>query len=94
LRSVVKTQSDDPDVQGTLLYMYCTGHRVLEFAALMDAELPGTVLTAGETIHLFRATSTSDSGPRPDIFVYDGWVDLPDASPESVAQALQVWGGS
>lgn len=85
----VRTLSDDPDIQGGLLYMHCTGHRVFEFAAIMEAELPATIVTAGGRFHLYKCNPSSDSAPAPTHFIYDGWVDLSDSSPEAVAVAIQ-----
>lgn len=88
VRAHVREMSDDPDVQGCLFYMHCTGHRVLEFVATMDAELPFTDMTAGGRVHIHKCNPSSDTEVRPAKFLYDGWVDLQDASAEAVEAAL------
>lgn len=88
IRVRVRETSDDPDVQGALFYIHCTGHWVLEFVAVMNAELPSEVMVAGDRVHIYKCNPSTEDGPRPAAFIYDGWVDLPDPSPETVAAAL------
>lgn len=83
-----RAASDNADVQGAVFYMLCTGHRVLEFAARMTAELPGRITTYADSIHLYLCNPTVDTEPRPTLFVYDGWAELPDPSPDTILQTL------
>jgi len=88
LRREAADASDNEDVQGVLFYMLCTGHRVLEFAAKMTAELPAQTMTYAGSIHLHKCNPTLETEPRPTLFLYDGWAELPDPSPDTIEQTL------
>jgi hypothetical protein len=90
LRAEAVAFSEDPDVQGAYFYMLCTGHRVLEFVVMMKVELPARVMTYGGRIHLAIVNPSTEAALLPGAFIYDGWVDLDDGSPETIASALDA----
>jgi hypothetical protein len=82
--------SEDPDVQGAYFYILCTGHWVLEFAAVMSLEFPSRITTYVDRVHLVKVTETTEDSPSPSSFIYDGWVDLEEPSSSELARALDL----
>ena len=52
--------SDDPDVSGSIFYMMCTGHRVIEFVVRTSIEMPLENFTFGKKLHFFKCPSSED----------------------------------
>jgi hypothetical protein len=81
--------SDDPDVQGVLLYLRLTGHRCIEFALRANLELPGEFTgTESDDVLLWKCPSPDDLS-NPNIRVYDGLFDLKTGDIEEIEQCLQ-----
>lgn len=78
----------DERVQGVLFYMYCTGHRGIEFAARTTVELPaeGVVLPPG--IHLVKCEVDEVAVLGRNMCIYDGWLELPDISVDTIKAGL------
>lgn len=90
LRREIEERSKDGDVQGTLFYMLCTGHRVIEFVVRASLDLPidkpiqfGSVI---HPVHLWKCP-TAD-GALSLYTIYDGWVTLQTGIPEEISAAL------
>lgn len=85
--------SDDPEVQGSLFYMYCTGHRAIEFVIRTPIELPGQHHRIGENIHIYICPKL-ESDPHSDqnVTLYDGWIELESATPEEIKRAIATIG--
>jgi len=85
--------SPDPDVQGALFYIMCTGHWVVEFALLAPLELPSEQVTLGERFHLYRCPPLQGlaEGSRYQR-VYDGWWDLESIEPDAIRLAISEIG--
>lgn len=81
--------SDDPDVQGVLLYLRLTGHRCIEFALRANLELPGEFTgTESNDVLLWKCPPPDDLS-SPNIRVYDGLFDLKTGDVEEIEQCLQ-----
>jgi hypothetical protein len=80
--------SDDPDVQGVLLYMRLTGHCCIEFALRTDMELPGTYSSTKDgSLHIWRCPTQEYDSAR-NMRVYDCWLQLETGSVEDIEQGL------
>lgn len=85
--------SEDSDVQGTLFYMMCTGHRVVEFVICTNIELPTESLSFGDKVHLWKCPSLGNIPHVPEkVRVYDGWLELESWEPESIMSAIATIG--
>jgi hypothetical protein len=81
--------SDDPDVQGVLLYLRLTGHRCIEFALRANLELPGEFTgTESNDVLLWKCPPPDDLS-NPNIRVYDGLIDLKTGDVEEIDECLQ-----
>ena len=81
--------SDDPDVQGVLLYLRLTGHRCIEFALRANLELPGEFTgTESNDVLLWKCPPPDDLS-NPNVRVYDGLFDLKTGDVEEIEQCLQ-----
>lgn len=90
IRARAEAASPDPDVQGALFYIMCTGHWVVEFALLAPLELPSEEVTLGERFHLYRCPPLTE---RPRYHrVYDGWWDLESIDPDAIRLAISEIG--
>lgn len=86
----VRDLSDNPQVQGILFYMMCTGHRVIEFVVRATVDLPiekpvmfGSV---AHPVHIWKCPEPTDE--HRNIRLYDGWVRLETGSVEEIEAAL------
>jgi hypothetical protein len=84
--------SQDPDVQGVLLYLRLTGHRCIEFALRTNLELPGEFTSTVEGELHFWKCPTKDYETDPNINVYDGWLELKTGTVEEIESALSAIG--
>lgn len=75
--------SADNRVRGVLFYMYSSGHRGIELAAKATVELPGD-LRFPSGIELYKCHSDVVEG----VWIYDGWLELADTSPETISKGL------
>ncbi len=81
--------SDDPDVQGILFYMMCTGYRVIEFIARTKIELPNRFLGYAEKFNLWKCTPIDGSSPtEQNDCIYDGWFELDSVGPEYIRSVI------
>lgn len=82
-QDVLRT-SDDNRIRGVLFYMYSTGYRGIEFAVKANLELPGD-LRFPSGIELYKCHSDVVEG----VWIYDGWLELADTTPETIAKSLR-----
>src|ERR1700674_1885 len=89
----VQQLSNDPDVQGVLLYLRLTGHRCLEFALRTNLELPGVYTATREGgLHIWKCP-TQDYDPNDkNTCVYDCWLDLSTGDVEDIEKGLSSIG--
>lgn len=82
--------SEDPEVQGVLFYMMCTGHRVIEFVARTTIELPVEGFTTfSNKLHLWKCANIEDiSQSNVNVRIYDGWLDMESADPEYIRSGI------
>jgi hypothetical protein len=81
--------SDDPDVQGVLLYLRLTGHRCIEFSLRANLELPGEFTgTESNDVLLWKCPPPDDLS-NPNVRVYDGLFDLKTGDVEEIEQCLK-----
>ncbi len=89
LEKAASAASDDPDVQGALLYMMCTGHRIIEFVVKTAIDLPYDAVTFHQDFHLYKCPP-QDDWPHADrnIRLYDGWIDVQQPDAEGIRMAI------
>jgi hypothetical protein len=75
----------DFEVEGTLFYMMCTGHRVIEFAAKTPIELPDKGVKFGDRFHLWQCPTQEEES---EYTLYDGQYDLEAVDPKSIRSAI------
>ncbi len=93
IKARAEAASPDPDVQGALFYIMCTGHWVVEFAVLAPLELPSEQVTFGERLHLYRCPPLEGLAERSRYqHVYDGWWDLDSIEPDAIRLAISEIG--
>jgi hypothetical protein len=78
--------SDRPEVQGSLLYCFLTGHHAFEFAARTSVELPHEVSSFGGG----RLTLTKSAPAVGGVVIYDGTVHLRAADAHAVEEAIAL----
>jgi len=88
IREEAQRFSSDPDIQGVLFYMLCTGHRCIEFVVRCKVDLPWDKVLLGKHFHLVKCAAVQDQPVQPDYQVYDGWYDLEETDEESIRNAL------
>lgn len=92
LEKEARTLSEDPEVQGVLFYMMCTGHRVIEFVARTTIELPVEGITF-DKLHFWKCPNIEEiSQSNLNVRVYDGWLDLEFADPKYIRSAIATIG--
>jgi|HubBroStandDraft_2_1064218.scaffolds.fasta_scaffold02473_6 hypothetical protein len=86
--------SDDPDVQGALLYMLLTGHRCIEFVLCTNLEFPGEHTTSSPEggVHLWKCPPPAGQTSNSDITIYDCWIDLESGTVEEIEHTLALIG--
>jgi len=81
--------SKDPKIQGSLFYMMCTGHRVVEFVICSNLNLPIEYSTFGNKLYLYKCSPTDEKGfPVSNMHVYDGWIELDSIDVNSIKNAI------
>ena len=81
--------SNDPRIQGSIFYMMCTGHRVVEFVICSTLDLPIEHATLGDKLHLWKCPPLDSEQPLSrNIRIYDGWVELDSVDIEHVRAAI------
>jgi len=81
--------SNDPRIQGSIFYMMCTGHRVVEFVICSTLDLPIEHATLGNKLHLWKCPLLDGEQPLSrNIRIYDGWVELESPGIEHVRAAI------
>lgn len=93
LQKDASTLSEDPDVQGVLFYMMCTGHRAIEFVVLTAIDLPSEHLGFGKKLFLYKCPPL-DKNSRPDqnFQIYDGTLLLNKVEPDYILSAISTIG--
>ena len=85
--------SVDPDVQGALFYMMCTGHRAIEFVVRTNIDVPLDEFSFGEHLHLFKCPPLDADSPRLGNYrLYDGTYELASVDTTSIAFAIAMIG--
>ena len=92
LREEAHRFSSDPDIQGTLFYMMCTGHRCIEFVVRTTVDLPVERVVLGDHFHLAKCDSVAEQPFVPNVRAYDGWYDLEETDEDAVRHALDQIG--
>jgi hypothetical protein len=86
-----RSLSQDESVQGSLFYMMCTGHRVIEFVVRSTVELPSEHVTFGESLHLWKCPPLEGSHRSSQSAVlYDGWLDVDSTDPADIRTAIEM----
>jgi hypothetical protein len=79
------SMSEDPDVSGSIFYMMCTGHRVIEFIVRTSIEMPIEAFTFGKNLHFYKCPSYDDIPKTcPNVRIYDGWLELDSTDPKDI----------
>jgi hypothetical protein len=89
LQKEARQLSDDPEVQGSIFYMMCTGHRVIEFVVKATIELPIPYVRFGDQLHFHKCTPRQDT-PSSSEWIYDGWIELEEVDPNAIKQAIAM----
>jgi hypothetical protein len=85
--------SDDPEVQGILFYMMCTGHKVIEFVVRANIELPSKFLGYAEKFNLWKCPPIDGSSPAGQSdWIYDGWFELDSVDTEHIRLVIATIG--
>lgn len=85
----VRSLAEDDDVQGALFYIFCTGHRIVEFVARTNIELPKEGVTFGEDVHFWKCQPLREiPETNQNVFVYDGWVEIGSVDADSIRLAI------
>lgn len=93
LQSEVVSLSKDPRVQGSIFYMMCTGHRVMEFVIFSTLYLPIGHATLGNKIHLWKCPPLDEEKYfHHNIHIYDGWIELDTPDAEHIKVAIDSIG--
>ncbi len=88
-----RSLSDDPEVQGILFYMMCTGHQVIEFVVHTKIELPNIFLGYAEKFNLWKCPPIDGSSPTEQSdWIYDGWFELDSVEPEHIRLVIATIG--
>jgi len=83
------SMSDDPDVSGSIFYMMCTGHRVIEFVVRTSIEMPLKSFSFGKQLHFFKCPFHNDiPNTYPNLRIYDGWLELDSIDPEHIRASI------
>jgi hypothetical protein len=82
--------SQDGDVQGSIFYMMCTGHRVIEFVVRTNVDLPSRFGNLGGRYHFCKCPTLE--GCDPGIKIYDAWVDLDRTDEAAIKHAIAMIG--
>lgn len=93
LQQEASEASEDERIQGILFYMFCTGYRVIEFAAKMAVKLPKEMTKLPGNIYLDYVPQESVIKDAPDLrneYVYDGTLFLDDAKIETIKKGLDM----
>jgi hypothetical protein len=81
--------SEDPNVQGALLYLLLTGHRCIEFVLKSNMELPGQLTsTRSNDLHIWKCPPNEDPRYSSHLRIYDCWLELKSANVDEVEAAL------
>jgi len=93
LTKMAYAQSDDPEVQGTLFYIICTAHWVIEFVVRTTIDLPTEAISYGGKFHLWKCPPpTDDSFSEYNFKIYDGWFELDSIEPKYIENAIGTIG--
>jgi hypothetical protein len=85
--------SNDPDVQGVLLYLRLTGHRCVEFALRTNLELPGPYTATREGgLHIWKCPIEEHNPTDKNTCVYDCWLELKTGDVEEIEKGLSSIG--
>lgn len=88
LQAQARKATTDPRIQGILFYIYCTGHKVIEFAIRASIRLPLEKLDLPNDIHLIHVPQGSSLPQIQNEFVYDAWAGLKDDNIETIRDGL------
>jgi len=81
--------SKDPKIQGSLFYIMCTSHRVVEFVICSNLNLPIEYSTFGNKLYLYKCSPTDEEGfPISNMHIYDGWIELDSIDVNSIKNAI------
>ncbi len=87
--SNINHQIDDEEVEGTLFYTKVTGKLVIEFVVRTSLQLPSQPYNLQPNIHLWACPLPHGTTiNNQNIIVYDGWMDITNASPDSIKKEI------
>jgi len=93
LEKDAKSLSDDPEIQGSLFYIMCTCHHVVEFVVTSTIEFPQKHFSIGDNIHFIKCSPTDEMPEsNSNLFIYDGWIDLRAIDPAYIESAISAIG--
>lgn len=81
-----KLANGDDRIVGVLFYIFCTGHRVIEFAARSRLKLPEEITSFKTGLHLYQVPA----GDKADEVIIDGWIELNSIEAENIIIALDI----
>jgi hypothetical protein len=85
--------SQDPDVQGTFLYMLLTGHRCIEFVLRANLEMPGEWTgTEGGKLYIWKCPTDGPEVTNKNMRIYDCWLELEGHSVADIEHGLAAIG--
>lgn len=90
IQDEIRQLSDDPEVQGSLFYIYTTAHWVIEFAVRANVDLPlENVAQFGSEDHpICLWKLPNDENKFANECLYDGWITLPTPTVGAIKIAL------
>lgn len=90
IQDEIRQLTDDPEVQGSLFYIYTTAHWVVEFAVRANVDLPlKNVARFGSEDHPICLWKIPDDEHKfGNECLYDGWITLPTPTVDAIEIAL------
>ena len=79
--------NEDNRVAGALFYIFCTGHRVIEFAAKSQLKLPEEIISFYTGLHIYQIESNNKDNNEA---ILDGWIELDSIEPEDILVAIDI----
>lgn len=90
LKRMAMSTAGDERIQSILFYIFCTGYRVIEFVSKMAIKLPKQRTILPGKVNLEIVEQDKESPDFGNEFVYDGWLELENDSPETIRRGLDV----
>jgi hypothetical protein len=78
--------NDDSRVASVLFYIFCTGHRVIEFVAKSPLKLPEEITSFKTGLHLYQVKGED----KDEEMIIDGWIELNSIEIDELLVALDI----